>query len=85
MLQASIDLARHLGTPREVRIGSAALGKVLARLGRDNEAETSFGEAADSIGAIAGKLVTPRLRRSFLGAEPVRDVYRMSGRRPPDP
>ncbi len=85
VLRAAVDLARHLGTPREVWIGSAALGRVLARLGRDKDAEVSFARAADAIEEIAGKLVTPRLRRSFLSAEPVRDVYRASGRRAPDP
>jgi len=32
-----------------------------------------------------GKLVTPRLRRSFLGAEPARGVCQAAGRCAPDP
>jgi len=84
-LQAAVDLARRLGTPREVWMESAALGKVLAQLGRDREAAATFVQAADAIGVIAGKLVTPRLRRTFVGADAVRDVYRAAGRRAPDP
>ena len=34
----------------------------------------------DVLQSIAAKLVTPQLRRSFLGAEPVADVFRTLGR-----
>ena len=82
-LGASIRLAESLRTPREVWMGQAALGKVLTRLGRDQEAEARFIAAARTLEAIADKLRTPSLRRSFLGAEPVLAVYRTLGRRPP--
>jgi len=82
-LEASVGSAESLGTPREVWVGKADLGEALARLGRDREAEARFAEAAGAIEAIAAKLTTPRLRRSFLGAEPVLEVYRRLGRRPP--
>ena len=78
VLEASVGLAEQIGTPREVW-----LGRVLARLGRDREAEAQLAQAVDTIEAIAAKLTTPGLRRSFLGAEPVLDVYRTLGRRPP--
>jgi hypothetical protein len=81
-LRASVALAESLGTPRETWLGKAALSRVFARLGRDKEAEASFIGAAQTIEAIASKLTTPSLRRSFLGAEPVLDVYRTLGRRP---
>jgi class 3 adenylate cyclase/tetratricopeptide (TPR) repeat protein len=82
-LEASVWLAERLQTPREVWLGKAALGKVLARLGRDKAAEVHFIQAAHTIEAIADQLQTPHLRRSFLSAEPVLDVYRTLGRRPP--
>jgi tetratricopeptide (TPR) repeat protein len=82
-LTASVDLAAQLGTPREVWMGRAALGRVLARLGRDADAEAQLGQAAQIIEAIAAKLTTPALRRGFVIAEPVLEVYRALGRRPP--
>jgi tetratricopeptide (TPR) repeat protein len=84
-LRASVALAESLGTPREVWAGKAALGGVFARLGRDKDAEESFADAGQTIETIAGKLTTPSLRLSFLRAEPVIDVYRTLGRRPPLP
>jgi tetratricopeptide (TPR) repeat protein len=82
-LEASVGLAERLQTPREVWLGKGALGKVLARLGREQEAETHFIQATQTIEAIAAKLTTPGLRRSFLTAEPVVDLYRTLGQRPP--
>src|SRR6266849_4071404 len=82
-LTASLDQARVLGTARESWIGLAALGNVLTRLGRDTEAEAQLTAAADTIESIATKLVTPQLRRSFLVAERVADVFQTLGRTPP--
>jgi len=82
-LAASVRLAESLQTPREVWLGKAALGKVLARLGQEQDAEAHFMQAAHTIEAIAAKLQTPRLRRSFLAAEPVVDLYRTLGHHPP--
>ena len=79
-MTASLDQARMLGTARESWIGQAALGQVLTRLGRDREAEAQLTAAAQTIESIAAKLVTPQLRRSLLGAEPVADVFRTLGR-----
>jgi hypothetical protein len=76
-------LAERLQTPREVWLGTAGLGKVLVRLGREHDAEAHFRQAAQTIEALADKLQTPRLRRSFLAAEPVVDIYRTLGQRPP--
>ena len=64
-------------------MGRAALGKVFARLGRDKDAEMQFNQAAQTVDAIAGKLTTPGLRRSFLTAESIVEIYRTLGRRPP--
>jgi class 3 adenylate cyclase/tetratricopeptide (TPR) repeat protein len=82
-LEASVRLAEHLRTPREVWLGKAALGKVLARLGREPDAEACFLQAAHTIETIADNLQSPHLRHSFLSAAPVVDVYRTLGRRPP--
>ncbi|MGH8060135.1 MAG: tetratricopeptide repeat protein, partial [Candidatus Entotheonellia bacterium] len=82
-LEGSVKLAERLQTPREVWLGKAALGRVLARLGREKAAEVHFIQAAHTIEAIADKLQLPSLRRSFLAAEPVVDLYRTLGQRPP--
>src|SRR5262249_20920798 len=83
VLEASAALAAALGTPRELWMAKAGLGKVLARLGRDKDATTQGADAAREIEAIAAKLTTARLRRGFLTAEPVVEVYRMLGHHPP--
>ncbi len=82
-LTASLDQASMLGTARESWIGQAALGNVFTRLGRDTEAEAQLTAAAHTIESIAAKLVTPQLRRSFLAAERVADVFQTLGRTPP--
>ena len=82
-LASSVRLAEHIQTPREVWLGQAALGKVLARLGRDKEAEAQLTQATQTIEAIAANLHTPRLHHSFLSAAPVLDIYAALGHRPP--
>ncbi len=82
-LMASVRLAETLGTPRELWMGKKGLGSLFVRLGRDRDAERQYIEAAQTIEAIASKLMTPSLRRSFLDADQVQDVYRALGRRPP--
>ncbi len=81
----STEQARALGTPRESWLGQAALGKALAHLGRDREAEIQLSVAARSIESIAAKLTTPRLRQHFMSSDPVADVYRALGRPVPAP
>ena len=82
VLEASVHIAEQLQTPREVWLGKAALGRVLAWLGRDREAETVYGQALQTIEAIAATLQMPRVRRSFLSAAPVQEVYTTLGHRP---
>jgi hypothetical protein len=82
-LATSVHLAEQIRTPREVWLGKAALGKVLARLGRDKEAEAQFTQSTQIIEAIAANLLTPRLHHSFLNAVPVLEVYTALGHRPP--
>jgi hypothetical protein len=82
-LEASVELAESLATPREIWMGRAALAKVVGHLGREREAEAQLAAAAEKIEAIASGLTTPRLRQSFLTAEPVTEVFRTLGRRPP--
>jgi hypothetical protein len=40
-------------------------------------------QATHTIEVIAAQLTMPDLRRSFLGAAPVLDIYRTLGHRPP--
>jgi class 3 adenylate cyclase/tetratricopeptide (TPR) repeat protein len=80
--ESSIALAEEMGTPREHWIAQAALGRTFYRLGRDEAAEAAYRQAARVIDALAATLTTPRLRQSFLAAEPVLEVYRALGRGP---
>ena len=47
------------------------------------DAEAQLSGAALTIESIAARLATPRLRRSFLTAEPVARLFRALGRTPP--
>jgi class 3 adenylate cyclase/tetratricopeptide (TPR) repeat protein len=85
MLEASVKLAEELKTPRESWMGRSALGKVLDRLGKDQQAEDEFRKAVATIEAVAHRLKSPALAGSFLAAEPVREIYRILGTRPPAP
>ena len=82
MLEASVRLAQDLKTPREVWMGSFALGKLLVRLGKDKEAEDAFKVATGTIESIAAALKTDALIRCFLAAAPVLEVFRVLGRQP---
>lgn len=82
-LETSVQLATTLGMPREIWMGKATLGRILADVDRDAEAERSLGDAAGIIETIAGKITTAGLRRSFLLGEPVLAVYRALGRHAP--
>ena len=82
-ISASVCSAETLQTAREVWLGKAAMGSVLARLGREEEAEQQFKGAVDTIEAIAENLRTPRLHQSFVSAKPVLDLYETLGDRPP--
>ena len=84
-LATALERAERLGTPREVWMTGAALGGVLARLGRDREAEASLLQAAETIEAIASKLTTPALQRPFVTSEPVAKIFRALGRPAPGP
>ncbi len=76
LLEESVGLAEEeLKTPREIWIGSAALGRVLAGLGRDKDAEAQFFRAVRTIETIAAKLKTPALARSQRGSG-ARDIPR---------
>ncbi len=83
LLRASVKLSEAIKTPREIWLGKAALGKVLARVGKDKEAERQLSQATQTVEGVLGKLQAPRLRHSFMTAEPVEEIYRTLGRRPP--
>lgn len=55
------------------------------QLGRDKDAEAALLGSTQTIESIARRLTTPRLRQTFLTAEPVAEIYRTLGRWPPKP
>jgi len=83
VLESSVTLVAELKAAPDLWQCGLALGKVLLKLGREGEAETQLNLAAGVVEAIAQKLTTPSLRRSFLSAGPVLDVYALLHRPPP--
>jgi tetratricopeptide (TPR) repeat protein len=83
-LNASARLAEKIRTPREIWMARAALGRVLSKQGKDTEAEQSFVKAVGALQKVASKLSTPRLRKSFVSAELVRDIFKAAGKSVPD-
>jgi hypothetical protein len=83
VLDSSVALARELKAAQDLWQGCIALGKVLLKLEKESEAEAQFTTAARTIEAIAQNLKIPNLRRSFLSARPVLDVYALLHRPPP--
>jgi hypothetical protein len=64
-------------------MGALALGKLLTRLGRDEEAEVAYNTATAAIESISAVLKTGALVRSFLAAPLVLEAFQVLGRRPP--
>ena len=82
LLRSAVTLADHIHAARELWRAGSALGRTLARTGREREAETYLTQAAQTIEAIAAELTDPALRASFTRATPVTEVYRLLGHRP---
>lgn len=83
VLEGSLTLAAELKAAPDLWQCGLALGKVLLKLGRESEAESQLNMAASVVDGIAQNLTTPNLRRSFLLARPVLDVYALLHRPPP--
>jgi predicted ATPase/class 3 adenylate cyclase len=78
-LEDAVRLAEAIGARPDLWRCLAALGRVRARRGDDGGAEQAYRRAREVIESIAVGLGQPRLRRSFLGADPIREVYRALG------
>ena len=83
LLHGAVTLADHIHAARELWLAGSALGKTLARMGRDRDAEGYLTQAAQTLEGIAGELDDPALRASLHAAEPVTELYRRLGRRTP--
>ena len=83
VLDSSVALALRLKAAPDVWQACLALGKVLHKLGRENEAEARLTMAASTVEAIAHNLTTPSLLRSFLSARPILDLYSLLHRSTP--
>ena len=82
LLRNAVTLADHIHAARELWLADSALGRTLARMGRDRDAETYLTQAAQTIEAIAASVGDPTLRASFVRNDMVADVYRRLGHRP---
>jgi tetratricopeptide (TPR) repeat protein len=83
LIQASVSSAKGLQTPRDIWMGTLAVGKLLTRVGKDKEAEVAFNTACATIESIAAGLKTDVLVRSFIAAPPVLEAFKVLGRQPP--
>jgi tetratricopeptide (TPR) repeat protein len=81
LLRAALGLAEHLGATRELWRSAGTLGRLLAQLGRDRDAEAHLIQAAQTIEAIAVEVTDPALRGAFTRSAAVGDVYRRLRRR----
>jgi class 3 adenylate cyclase/tetratricopeptide (TPR) repeat protein len=84
-LEDAVRVAEHLGARPDLWRCLATLGRIRAQHGDDAGAEAAYRRCAEVIESIAGGLGQSRLRRSFLDAEPVGEVYRALGRARPLP
>ena len=82
LIQRSVDLARKLQTRRDIWLGNLVLAKIFIRLGKDDAAEASFSNAADTIESILTTLTTDSLIRSFVAAPQILEVFQAVGRHP---
>jgi hypothetical protein len=78
-LEGAVRLAEAIGARPDLWRCLAALGRVRVRRGDDGGADEAYRRAREVIESIAGGLGELRLRRSFLGADPVHEVYRALG------
>jgi tetratricopeptide (TPR) repeat protein len=83
VLDSSVALSLRLKAAPDLCRACLALGKVLNKLGRENEAVARLTMAAGTVEAIAHNLTMPSLRRSFLSARPVLELYNLLHRSPP--
>jgi class 3 adenylate cyclase/tetratricopeptide (TPR) repeat protein len=84
-LEDAVRVAEAIGARPDLWRCLAALGRVRARRGDDGGADEAYRRAREVIESIASGLGEPRLRRSFLGADPVHEVYRALGSAVPSP
>ena len=77
-LRGAVDLADQVGSPTPRWQHRVTLAKALYATGDDHGAAAAWREARDTIRAYAANL-KPEHARSFLDAEPVREVIKVAG------
>ena len=70
----AIAILQKVGNPRQLWEAQAALGRTFEQLGRNSEAKEQWGAAAATIQRLAKGLSNQELRKSFLNAQPVREI-----------
>ena len=70
----AIAILQKVGNPRQLWEAQAALGRTFEQLGRNSKAKEQWGAAAATIQRVAIGLSDQELRKSFLNAQPVREI-----------
>jgi class 3 adenylate cyclase/tetratricopeptide (TPR) repeat protein len=81
-LGRALEIARHVGCPRIIWEAGGALGRALARAGREADARLAYETALGALSRTLPRIPEARLRETLLAAEPVarlRDEARRLG------
>jgi len=70
----AIAILQKVGNPRQLWEAQAALGRTFEQLGRNSEAKEQWGAAAATIQRVSNGLSDQELKKSFLNAQPVREI-----------
>jgi class 3 adenylate cyclase/tetratricopeptide (TPR) repeat protein len=70
----AIEILQKVGNPRQLWEAQAALGRTFEQLGRHSEAKEQWVAAATAIQRVASGLSDQELKKSFLNAQPVREI-----------
>jgi len=70
----AIEILQKVGNPRQLWEAQAALGRTFEQLGRNSEAKEQWGAAGATIQRVTNGLSDQELKKSFLNAQPVREI-----------
>jgi tetratricopeptide (TPR) repeat protein len=74
-LATAVDIARHVGNPRQLWESLVALGDLFKTLGRHGDAGSLYVEAVALFDRVAASLTETQLRETFLSSAYVRGVH----------
>jgi len=73
-LQKALALAKEIGNPLQLWESYQTLGEVYGKQGTTERACTASTDALEVIDGVASRLQDQELERTFLAAQPVREI-----------